>query len=89
MKTINEILNFIENHSFSFVYADEYKFANTSEDKILIINLVKDCSIVYTEVTALEEEGYGCKELENDVRNGCIVYKFWKNNQTPLYIALY
>ena len=89
MKTIDEILDFINNHDFPFVYVKGLQFANNSQDKEFIINFIKDNSVLFTEVTLLEEEASGCTELKTEINNECIVYKFWKNNESPLYIALY
>lgn len=91
MKIINcnDLVDFVMNNDFAFVYGAGIMYANDVEVREWIAGIVNKDGKEIAEVEDLEEEGCGCEELSEEKENGCVIYKVWNTNEEPLYIAYY
>ena len=84
-----DLIYFVRNNDFAFVYGAGIAFANDEESREDIASVIEQDGKMIEEVEDIESEGCGCGELREEVSNGCTIYKVWNFNQEPLYIAYY
>lgn len=89
MINCNDLVDFVMNNDFAFVYGAGIMYANDVEVREWIAGIVNKDGKEIAEVEDLEEEGCGCEELSEEKENGCVIYKVWNTNEEPLYIAYY
>lgn len=83
-----DLIYFVRNNDFAFVYGAGIMFANDEESKEGIASVIAEDGKMIEEVEDVENEGCGCGELSEEAA-GCTIYKVWNFNQEPLYIAYY
>ena len=64
-------------------------FANDQDEKDFIADRIAADGVMIEIVEDIEEEGCGCPELRDEIKNGCVAYKVWAYNEEPMYIAYY
>lgn len=84
-----DLIYFVRNNDFAFVYGAGIMFANDEESREGIVSVIAEDGKMIEEVEDIENEGCGCGELREESANGCTIYKVWNFNQEPLYIAYY
>lgn len=84
-----DLIYFVRNNDFAFVYGAGIMFANDEESREGIVSVIAEDGKMIEEVEDIENEGCGCGELSEEADKGCTIYKVWNFNQEPLYIAYY
>lgn len=84
-----KLVDFVLNNDFAYVAGAGLMYANDFETKNIIASTIQEDGTMILEVTDLENEGCGCKELQEELNNGCMIYKVYKYNDMPMYIAVY
>ena len=64
-------------------------FAGNEEERKGLAEHIEKDGMMIEEVEDIEDEGCGCAELSGEKENGCTIFKIWKWNIEPLYIAYY
>lgn len=85
MKSREEILEFVRNYDFAYVWGAGKMFAGDFETKEYIAQHVENINYILI-VEDVEEEGCGCDELKDEEG---VIYKFYNWNEEPMYIAIY
>ena len=85
----SDLIDFVKNNDFAFVWGAGIMFANDQDERDMIAERIAADGVMVDIVEDIEEEGGGCLELENEVSNGCVVYRVWAYNEEPMYIAYY
>ena len=85
----SDLIDFVKNNDFAFVWGAGIMFANDQDERDMIAERIAADGVMVDIVEDIEEEGGGCLELENEVNNGCVVYRVWAYNEEPMYIACY
>lgn len=84
-----ELIEFVENNDFAYVWGSGIMYANDQEVKDMIAERIAADGVMIDIVEDIEDEGCGCSELQDEINNGCIVYRVWAYNEEPMYIAYY
>lgn len=84
-----DLIEFVENNDFAYVWGAGIMFANDQDEKDFIADRIAADGVMIEIVEDIEEEGCGCSELRDEIKNGCVAYKVWAYNEEPMYIAYY
>ena len=84
-----ELIEFVENNDFAYVYGAGIMYANDQDVRDRIAKRIAADGVMIDIVEDIEAEGGGCLELQDEINNGCIVYRVWAYNEEPMYIAYY
>lgn len=84
-----QLLQFVENNDFAFVYGAGLMYANDTDTRNQIAEIINKDGTIIQEVQNILNEGCGADELLEELSNGAKVYKVYKSNEEPLYIAVY
>lgn len=84
-----KLVDFVLNNDFAYVAGAGLMYANDFETKNIIASTIQEDGTMILDVADLENEGCGCKELQEELNNGCMIYKVYKYNDMPMYIAVY
>lgn len=80
-----ELIEFCSTQDYAFAGGAGIMYANDEETREGIVESLNASGIIIEEIGC---EG-AAKELKEEVENGCTIYKVWKYNEEPLYIAYY
>ena len=85
-----ELINFVKNNDFAYVYGAGIMYANDIDTRNQIADFIGKDSVMLAIVSAddIYNEG-GCVELSAEIDNGCSIIVARQYNSEPLYIAYY
>ena len=87
--THEKLLQFIENKDFAYVYGAGLMYANDPVTREHLAKVINEDGTIIQEVENILNEGCGADELLDELSNGAKIYKIYKQNQEPLFIAVY
>lgn len=84
-----QLIEFVKDHDFAYVWGAGIMYANEPDERDGIAEMIDEDGIRVNKIGDIYEQGCGCSELEDEVMNGCDVYKIDKWNEEPMFIAYY
>ena len=86
-----KLIDFVLHNDFAWVYGVGIMYVNSPEERENVAGLLQEDGVMIKEIPHedIEDEGCGCAELSEEAERGCRIFKVWKWNQEPLYIAYY